>query len=109
VSKLSDATKAAIDSMARDALVQEINLGRASRYQGDSQAYLHTRLAYIVADESAGHQRTQQAAADRANELAVESNAIARSANAQAAKAHRIAVLAVIISLLAILVAVLRA
>jgi hypothetical protein len=92
---LSDEAKKTIDDLSLEQILQEINKGSGSRFQGDKFAYLETRRTLL--EQEKDYQRTQQQFS-----LDAESNQIAKEANKISSKAYRMAVLSVVISILAI-------
>ncbi|HEV8363879.1 MAG TPA: hypothetical protein VGQ52_10205 [Gemmatimonadaceae bacterium] len=97
--------------MPREDLVNEINRANRSRFQGDSYAYLKTRLAVLDEEAERQHQEKHIEVAEEGNRIAVdanvlagEANAIAREASATAKKAYWISGASLVAALLALLV-----
>ncbi|MBI4489834.1 MAG: hypothetical protein HY694_12165 [Deltaproteobacteria bacterium] len=95
---LTDDTRRAIDALSKDELLQEINKGTRSRFQGDKFAYLHTRLEAIKEEEQRGIR--QEDLAHKTQELD-----LAREANQLSYKANKLSKIAIVVSVVSVIIA----
>lgn len=94
-----------IRAMPKAALVEEINKGRKSSFQGDKFDYLKTRLSEIAEEERREQRQEDVETAKTDLEIAEEANRIAHTANEISSKSYRMAVFSVVLALLAIVIA----
>lgn len=98
--KMTDKSREAIDGLTKDEIREEIAKGPRSRFQRDTAAYLHVRLAQIEDQERAAQQADEARRHEREIETAEEANRIASGANRLSKLALGISVVAVFVSLI---------
>lgn len=104
---LTNESKETINALTHEDLIEEINKGNRSRFQGDNFAYLKTRLVLLEKQKNERHAQQQLSLDAESNQIAKEANELAREANGTSKSAYRMSVLSVVVAIVAALIALL--